>query len=280
MELTKITNKEEFNNYVSEVCGVYGFNIAYENIDQVSEKDYQQIRMDWFGASDSSRLLDVNPFAKGSSTELLHEKLTGEVDESIGKKASVRMGKDIEEVILRKLQEAFEHTEECWLDKPIHMYGNFNNHLGINFDAVLVNFIDNNHGVINKPIPVEIKSVTKYGRKYYNFDKSKAYQKDGEWNERDLKEPLMNVTTSIKDAADLYGIPVYYYTQLQQQMLALNSDIGLLAAMDVDNWDIHIFMIKKDDLVREQLLKFSERLWNQLKTTKELRKLKETKVNS
>lgn len=280
MDILRITDKEKFNNYVSEVCEVMGFDIAYENIDQVSEKDYQQIRMDWFGASDSSKLLDVNPFPKGSSTDLLYEKLTGEVDESIGKKASVRMGKDIEEIILRKLQEVFAHTKECWIDKPVHMYGNFNNHLGINFDAVLVNFVDNNYGVVERPIPVEIKSVTKYGRKYYDFNKSKVYQKDGEWDERDVKEPIMNVTTSIKDAADLYGIPVYYYTQLQQQMLALNSNIGLLAAMDVDNWDIHIFVIKKDDLVREQLLKFSERLWGQLKTTKEIRKLKETKENS
>lgn len=277
MDILRITDKEKFNNFVSEVCEINGFDIAYENIDQVSEKDYQQIRMDWFGASDSSKLLDVNPFPKGSSTDLLHEKLTGEVDESIGKKASVRMGKDIEEIILRKLQEVFDHTKECWLDKPVHMYGNFNNHLGINFDAVLVNFVDEHKGVVDRPVPVEIKSVTKYGRKYYDFNKSKVYQKDGEWDERKIEEPLMNVTTSIKDAADLYGIPVYYYTQLQQQMLALNSDIGLLAAMDVDNWDIHIFVIKKDDLVREQLLKFSERLWGQLKTTKEIRKLKETK---
>lgn len=277
MDIPRITNKEIFNNFVSEVCKVNGFDIAYENIDQVSEKDYQQIRMDWFGASDSSKLLDINPFPKGSSTDLLHEKLTGEVDESIGKKASVRMGKDIEEIILKKLQEVFNHTKECWIDKPVHMYGNFNNHLGINFDAVLVNFIDNNYGVIDRPTPVEIKSVTKYGRKYYDFNKSKMYQKDGEWIKRDLEEPLINVTTSIKDSADLYGIPVYYYTQLQQQMLALNSNIGLLAAMDVDNWDIHIFVIKKDDLVREQLLKFSERLWGQLKITKEIRKLKETK---
>lgn len=277
MDILRITDKEKFNNFVSEVCEINGFDIAYENIDQVSEKDYQQIRMDWFGASDSSKLLDVNPFPKGGSVDLLHEKLTGEVDESIGKKASVRMGKDIEEVILRKLQEVFAHTEECWLDKPVHMYGNFNNHLGINFDAVLVNFVDNNKGVVDRPVPVEIKSVTKYGRKYYDFSKSKVYQKDGKWDERDVKEPLMNVTTSIKDAADLYGIPVYYYTQLQQQMLALNSNIGLLAAMDVDNWDIHIFVIKKDDLVKEQLLKFSERLWEQLKTTKEIKKLKEAK---
>lgn len=280
MDIVRITNKEIFNEFVSEVCEVNNFSIAYEHIDQVSEEDYQQIRMDWFGASDSSKLLDVNPFPKGSSVDLLQEKLTGEVDESIGKKASVRMGKDIEEIILRKLQEAFDHTKECWLDKPVHMYGNFNNHLGINFDAVLVNFVDNNYGVIDRPVPVEIKSVTKYGRKYYDFNKSTIYQKDGDWKERIPENPIMNTTTSIKDAADLYGIPVYYYTQIQQQMLALNSDLGLLAAMDVDNWDIHIFVIKKDDLVREQLLKFSERLWEQLKTTKEVRKLKETKVNS
>lgn len=263
---------EEFNKYVTEVCEKNNFIVAYENIDQVSEEEYKQIRMDWFGASDSSKLLDVNPFANGSSTDLLHEKITGETDDSIGKKASVRMGKDIEHIILNKLQEAFHHTEECWLDKPIHMYGCEKNHLGINYDAVLVDFVERQP---DRAIPIEIKAVTKYGRRYYDFSKAKLYQKDGVWEEREIPTPTMNVSTSIKDAADLYGIPVYYYTQLQQQMIGLGAQLGLLAAMDVDNWDINVFVIKRDPLCVELLEKFSERMWQQLKTTKEIRKMKE-----
>lgn len=263
------TVKLFYNDQLAEICARQEFIVVKKDIDLVSEEEYAQIRMDWFGASDSSRLLDVNPFPKGTFEDLIHEKLTNEVDESIGKKASVRMGKDIEDLIMEKCKLPFKNSvyHPIHIFKPTYMYGNLKNHLGCNFDGVAL--IPD-----NKAFPIEIKAVTKYGRKYYDFTKSKYYQKDGEWQEpREFFGEFEGDT--IEDRAHSIGIPVYYYTQLQQQMMLLNSPIGFLAAMDVDNWDVHIFIVLKDSSVWEELKQRSLLGWTRISTT---RKIKEEKM--
>lgn len=257
--MDNLWTQKEKQDQVKRVCEKNGYNVVYENIDQTSEQLFKDIRQDWFGASDSSKLLNLNPFPNGSQDDLLKEKLTNIVDESIGKKASVRMGKDIEHIVIDKLNQT---TEFCnTIIKPSHMYGDYNTHLSVNFDGVKINPYD-------ICIPVEIKAVTKYGRKYYDFNKSWMYQKDGEW------QPNKSFEQKIFPKPEDWGIPIYYYTQLQQQMAFLGANLGYLAVMDVDNWDIHVFYIPRDNSIIEQLKTEATKVWTKIKTIKEIQEIK------
>ena len=247
---------DNFDEYLTEYLKAHDIEVVYEDIDNVSEDEYVNIRMDWLGASDSSKLLDVNPFPNGSCSDLIYEKVNCVNDPEISKKASVRMGKDVEHIILSKLQQYF------FLDtikKPKDMYGNLRNHLGVNFDAVYFDPLDIEH-----PVPFEIKTVTKYGRKYYDFSKSTYYQKDGEWQSQ----------REVSNDESKEAIPIYYYTQLQQQMLFLRSEYGYLAVLDADNWDVHIFKINADHALWEELETKAFKVWNQILIS---RKIKENK---
>lgn len=257
--------------FLYDVLQSNNFQIVFENIDQVSEEEYVQIRMCGFGASDSSKLLNCNPFPNGTRMDLCREKATDSFDESIGKKASVRMGKDIEHIILNKAQEILNKTMSTpgVVLKPPHMYGN-PHHLNINYDGI---FIEETH--LMGPIPIEAKAVTKYGRKHYDFNKSKFYTKDGELQpERETPLKYNGPQIPINDyciaAAKHYGIPVYYYTQAQQQMMGTNGD-GYLAVMDVDNWDIHLFYIHIDEYVQSELNRLGDIGWSIVEIQKEKR---------
>lgn len=236
---------------INKILKQNNFDIMYKDIDLVSEEEYVKIRMTGFGASDSSKLLNCNPFPNGDRLSLCKEKATGVYDETISKKASVRMGKDIEHIILETVIEKFtEIYPDSVLLKPPHMYGN-EHHLNINYDGILLTTED-------VAYPVEIKAVTKYGRKYYDFSKSLFKTKDGEWQPQGtLINKYVGAPISISDycntAAKHYGIPPYYFTQLQQQLMGTGSDFGYLVVMDVDNWDVHIFLVHKDEYVQSEL---------------------------
>lgn len=223
--------------------------VYFEHIDKVSDEEYARIRTETFGASDSSRLLNVNPFANGTLEDLIKEKVTGVYDESIGLKPSVRMGKDIEHIILQKVQELFERE----VYKPYNMYKDKNSGLSVNFDGVMEEE--------DELVPIEAKAVTKYGRIHYDFLKTTYQQLNGEWQPKmqvNLK-PLLdqtkfdNIQEYIKALAKEYGIPVYYLTQVQQQMIALGSSKGYLVVMDVDTWNVNVFTVYRDNTIIKEL---------------------------
>lgn len=253
----------ELDKKLNQICigGYVKFEVVFEDITSISEDEYQQARMDWIGASDSSKLLNVNPFSEHPYDDLIEEKAYRKVDEEISKKASVRMGKDLEPLIINKLTEVFNN-----LIKPANMYGNKEFGLEVNFDGVIVED--------DTAIPVEIKTVTKWGKKYYNLDKSIKYQEDGIWKDGIYNPKLLDIDTSIsyEEAADYYGIPVYYYTQLQQQMMALNSEKGYLAILDTDKWNVHIFLIRKQLKCWEELLEKSKVAITKIRTIRSLHK--------
>ncbi len=245
---------------LGKVLKEQGFTNQIRDIDLASEEEYQQVRMDYFGASDSSRLLDVNPFYENPYKELINEKKNKLSDPAIGKKAVVRMGKDLEDIILTKLTELkqFNDTDRI-LFKPNIMYTKDKYNLSINYDGVLAVTEGDKEDIFlyveegkTKYIPTEIKTVSKYGRKYYNYNKAICHQEDGEWQEfkevafteNEIKDLKLN--TDLKQVAEDYGIPVYYLTQVQQQMMGTNSDYGYLAILDVESWDIYIFKIYKN----------------------------------
>jgi hypothetical protein len=264
--VSKIRNyQDELRSYLIN----NNFNIVFLNIDEVPEEQFAQIRMSGLGASDSSKLLEVNPFPNGTLENLILEKVTGEYDESIGLKGSVRMGKELEPLVIEKTQKIINQTKYCEgvIIKPKDMFGD-ENHLNVNFDGVLVNY-----DVI---FPIEIKIVTKYGKRYYNFNRSNFYTKHGvlEQREEPIKFELAvetNIQQHCKLAAEHYGIPVYYYTQLQQQIYALNAPYGILSILDIDEWDVHMFLVHRDNFVIEELKSRAKNTWTLIETKKQLK---------
>ena len=256
-----MNNLDEILNSICQ-NGYIKFDVVFEDITSVSEEEYQQARMDWLGASDSSKLLNVNPFSEHPYDDLVDEKAYKKVDEEIGKKASVRMGKDLEPLIIKKLQEVFTN-----LIKPANMYGNKEYGLEVNFDGVM---IDEEH---QQGTPVEIKTVTKWGKKYYDLSKAFMSQEDGVWQPINIYTPSLlgeSYPDSYEEAADHYGIPVYYYTQLQQQMMALNSKVGYLAILDTDKWNVHIFFIAKQQKCWDELLQKGKLAITKIRTIRSL----------
>ena len=226
--------------------------IDIPNIDEVLATDHEKfalLRKNGLGGSDSSSVLGVNPFT--SREQLIQSKardtLTDE-EKEVSEKPAVRKGADLEPLIIQKTTN-FLQTE---IFKPKDMY-RFKEHpyLTMNFDGVA----EDETGYY----PVEIKVVTIYGQKHYNFNKAFYDETQGL-----LPIPpnyAASTTNTILSKAMQYGIPPYYYTQLQQEMMALNSSYGLLSVMRDSDWRIFTFYVHQDPLVQSQLITEGYKVW-------------------
>ena len=210
--------------------------VAVSDIGSYENEQYALIRRGSFGASDVSVLLGVNPYK--TVQELIHEKtlpyLTAE-EKAIGEKSAVKKGRDLEPLIIEKFIKYFQLPTI----KPEDMY-RFKEYpfLTINFDGVTT--------TENGLIPVEVKVVTKFGMKKYNLSKSIFNEMLGF---KELPLPMVNTNNSIQTKAGHYGIPPYYYCQLQQQVTALNAPYGYLIALLEETWSFHVFMVWRDDAI-------------------------------
>lgn len=209
--------------------------IAVENVQSLSHEEYALVRKNYFGASDSSILCGVNLYK--TMDALLKEKnckFLTEEEKAVGEKPIVRKGYDLEPIILQKAETEL-NTE---IHKPKDMY-KFKavDGLSINFDGVIEEE--------GKLVPVEAKLVSKYGEKYYNKLVDIKVMK--------IKQPIVDVNkpldTYIKQKALLLGIPAYYYTQVQQEIAALNAPYGYLAALFDESWTFKLFYIPRDERV-------------------------------
>lgn len=223
--------------------------VAYADIGEVDNDTYVQIRKDGFGASDSSILLGCNPFK--NREELISEKIRTTItaeERAIGKKESVRKGKDLEPLIIQKFQNAFQIETF----KPADMY-RFKEYpyLTVNFDGVT--------GTPEQYIPAEIKVLTIYGEKHYDLTKAMFNEKEG-W--KPLSEDVSKRNWSIEMKAAHYGIPPYYYTQLQQQMMALNAPFGHLSILRDRDWTMYTYYIYRDDMLLNELILQGYKTWN------------------
>lgn len=239
-----------------------------ENIDKMSQEEFAEIRHNSFGASDSSRILGVNPFPGGSKEELFNEKLNRITNEEIGKKPSVRMGRDLEPLIMAKVEELTGQT----LLKPTDMFLNKVTGQSVNFDGISYD------DTINKYIPREIKTISVWGRKHYDF--SKAVNLEEEPKGRIMSFFIPEVPSNldgikfkgenkmanlIQYNADIAGIPAYYYTQLQQQIDKSGAPYGTLTVMDVSSWTVYEYTIERAQPIIEHLRSESMFLYLKLK---------------
>ena len=62
------------------------------------------------------------------------------------------------------------------------------------------------------------------------------------------------------------GIPIYYYTQIQQQMLGLGAPFGYITALYDKDWELKTFLVMADEQVQNKLMEVAEEVWTQIKT--------------
>lgn len=217
--------------------------IAVENIQALSHEEYALKRKNYFGASDSSILCGVNLYK--TLDALLKEKnlkyLTEE-EKAVGEKPIVKKGYDLEPIILNKAAEQLANP----LVKPKDMF-KFKkvNGLSVNYDGITVED--------SCLIPVEAKLVSKYGEKYYN-----KHIKKSEANIISMNVEGDSLQAHIKRKALKFGIPPYYYTQIQQEIAGLDAPYGYLAALFDDSWDFKLYFIKRDDFVINKIYNICE----------------------
>lgn len=229
--------------------------VFVKDINKVSNDEYILLRRNGLGASDSSIVLGCNPFK--SKEDLIKEKISTVITEeerAIAQKTAVRKGRDLEPLIIQKFQDTFQQT----IFKPTDMY-RFKEfpYLTVNFDGIT--------GTPEQYFPAEIKVVTMAGEKYYDFTNAMYRETKGFLP---LPDNHSNRNWSIDTKAHTYGIPAYYYTQLQQQMLALNAPFGHLVVLIDSTWELNVFLIWQDKMVQNELIVQGYKIWNIIKTQK------------
>lgn len=227
--------------------------IDIEDMLALSKEEFANSRRQGFGTSDSSILLDVNPFE--NLTSLINKKTQKGISEeelAVGELPAVRKGSDLEPLILKKWSEAF--GLEC--TKPTAQYSHkVFPFLKFNFDGIAT--------VGDDYIPVEAKVVTRYGLKYYDFTKAQYIEKQG-FNTVSLSPHPNWGNLTIKQRADSIGIPAYYYTQVQQQIFGLEAPYGYLAVLNEADWKLYVYLVPRDEETHRQLILQSNKAWQQV----------------
>ena len=239
--------------------------IVVDDAAVVAKKDniaFAMLRRQGLGASDSSVLLGVNLYTK--LDELITQKGSTVITEDelkVSNLVQVRKGRDLEPIILKKAEEFLGIP----VDKPRPMYRL------IECEALTINY-DGVSEIGDALIPIEAKYVSSYAGKYWDklrrihsvldLAKSKTNSIRVKYH-RDIAEHIKLVSAD-------YGIPPYYYTQIQQQLLGLDAPFGILAALFDKDWELNMFAIPRDYVVQEQLKLKAEHVWNIIKGRAEL----------
>lgn len=214
------------------------------NTEGMDAEAFTMSRRKGFGASDSSVLLGVNHWdTVDTLVEQKNSPIITEDEIAVGLKPQVRMGNDLEPLIISKASEFLG----CEVNKDTNTY------CLIDYPQLTINY----DGVTNDRVPVECKCVSPYGRKYWDFSKS-AYSISAPATLQSYSS-YRGLAEKIATQAAMVGIPEYYYTQVQQQLLGTPSDYAWLAALDVKEWTLHMFKVLEDEDVQRAIIDASLR---------------------
>lgn len=263
----KYTSGFDFVDTNAGILDLSELNIEVDvaNIDQYPNEQYALLRKDGLGTSDSSIVLGVNPYT--SKSELVAEKCRNyltEDEKAVGDKAPVRKGRELEPLIIHKSKQVLGRD----VIKPIHMYRHkLYPHIKFNFDGVMDKVLLEDGSY--QYIPNEIKVVTTYGQKHY--DKTKAWFRESKGFQM-LPENFSKLNVSIEEKASMYGIPPYYYTQLQQQIFGCDNTngnvtpFGYLTVLFENLWEVFTFFVWRDQTVINKLIIEDTKTWNTIET--------------
>jgi hypothetical protein len=159
-------------------------------------------------------------------------------------------------------------------------------YLKMNFDGVgktaeVKNFRLPEVPDLGKYIPVEIRVATEKGERHYNpFVAVYSEVVAGKLNPtvRPIRPDVSNTDMTIEKKAEYYGIPQYYYTQLQQEMMALDAPYGMLAVMFDKDWSVSIFFVWRDVNVQNRLKIAGFEAWQKVEDLKQFPELRVNKV--
>lgn len=229
--------------------------IDIEHIDQYSPEDFTRARRNGLGGSDSSILVGLNPYDNGTIEALVESKVRTTIsqeEKEIGENRNVQAGSDLEPVIIARFNQYFPQYR---IFKPQHMYRFIDvPYLTMNFDGAGYN-VEND---LSRYMPIEIKFVSVYGRENYDFTRAWWTEWGGFTNIGDLSQQ----NADYKTRADFIGIPPYYYSQLNQEMAALNAPQGLLAVLDETTWKMAVFRSRFDAEIMADIIKQGARVWS------------------
>lgn len=229
--------------------------IDIANIDQYENKDYALLRKNGLGTSDSSIVLGVNPYT--SKGDLITEKCRNYLTQDeleVGDKSAVRKGRELEPLIIHKHSEIMDRR----IIKPVDMYRHKDYpYIKFNFDGV-IDKLYNDDGTYQY-IPDEIKVVTMFGMKHYQ-PKLATFSEFTGWNQ--IPPHYEEENWTIEKKAEMYGIPPYYYTQLQQQIFGLKAPYGFLTVMFERDWQLHSWLVWRDDKTINKLILEDMKTWD------------------
>ena len=89
---------------------------------------------------------------------------------------------------------------------------------------------------------------------------SGAHELPANWGRRSA--PLED---HIKNRAEQVGIPAYYYTQVQQQILFADAPYGILVAMFDDAWESRYYLVPRDEYTISNIISKGEKLSHKLR---------------
>ena len=229
------------------------------NASELAETDqhaFAMLRRVGLGASDSSVILGVNLYTK--LDELIQQKRSTEVTEEerkVGELENVRKGRDLEPIILNYFAKQF--GVEVHKPKPMYRLTDVPC-LTVNFDGVFE--------LNDALIPVEAKFVSKYAKKYWRRPLRVTSLQDAIIRMRTIEVQYhTKIEEHIRLCAEDCGIPPYYYTQVQQQLLALNAPFGYLTSLWDAGWESNTFLIPRDLITQHALVTRAEHVWKQIK---------------
>lgn len=217
-----------------------------------------------------------------------------EDEKQIGTLAAVRKGNDLENLIMKKAQAALgvpvkkpvhlyrfkdypylsmnfdgvgiftkpknktitpsEYREEVPNNENLKYL--YNGEQSVIYPAPDFSWLGNHHGYA----PVEIKVATMTGQRHYNpvkavYSESRLYRGQNPWVEAPRPLSIDELRSmSAEEKAQYFGIPIYYYPQVQQEMMAVDANGGFLAVLFDLDWQMHIFYIQKDPIIWNQLI--------------------------
>lgn len=219
--------------------------IYCSNVDKMEEEAYALIRKDTFGASDVAALFGVGFQTQEELIANKQKKFLTSEEREIGRKPNVRKGKDLEPLIKAKVEEAIGFP----LRKPIDMYEIIPG-LTVNFDALS-----------ETGIPYELKFVSTFGKNAWVTTAGMEYMegnKPDEFYRNNIKEHILHWSS-------LSGIPAYYYTQIQTQLMGAEKEYGFVCALFEHDWTLRIYKVFKDPYFQVALRMKVEELRDRLK---------------
>jgi hypothetical protein len=218
--------------------------VVHQDVRQLNEEQFAMIRRNGIGASDTAAILGAYTGFGMTVDQLIQQKINNEYTEEeaeIGKKPAVRKGKDLEAIIIEKAAKSLGKS----VQKDFAMYRM------VDFPCLTVNF----DGRLEDGTPVEVKFCTTYGDKYYDFTK-------------DEQSPF--VSSDIFECAQYYGIPPYYYVQIQQQIMAAKTDHGYLCVLRDKDWELYVFKIHANPQVHELIQIETYKVWSKVRQLRTL----------